>query len=86
MYLAEEIYQEVKILLDKEKHETSYRLMGINLSKLELNFNEKQRILSLETDTKAEVIEKTIDLVRQKYGESSIKKGRSIRYKKNNKF
>tara|TARA_B100001094_G_scaffold313328_1_gene350987 strand:+ start:2286 stop:3599 length:1314 start_codon:yes stop_codon:yes gene_type:complete len=85
-YLAEEIYQEIKILLDKETHETSYRLIGINASKLEPNCDEEQSVLPLETNEKIEIIEKTIDLVRQKYGEDSIKKGRSIKKIGNNKF
>jgi DNA polymerase-4 len=76
--LAERIYQEAKILLEPESNKAFYRLIGIGITQLSTNKEADQlELINISTEEIGK-IESTIDLVRKKFGNDAIHKGRTF--------
>jgi len=81
--LAEVLYQATREILARESGK-SYRLLGIGVSDLyEADYADRSDLLDLNL-SKSQSIEKTIDSIREKLGDDSIKKGRSLNRDKKN--
>jgi DNA polymerase-4 len=77
--LAEVLYKTGCDLLSKISLNKSYRLIGIGVSGFEKEGSEKQSVLFQEEDEKSEIIERTLDEIRKKWGNASVYKGRSVK-------
>ena len=74
------IYQAAKSLLDKVEDKGPFRLIGVNLSKI--SYSSKEIIYNDLIDfktTNSVNVEKATDKIRQKFGDKSILRGRSLR-------
>ena len=74
------IYQAAKSLLDKVEDKGPFRLIGVNLSKR--SYSSKEIIYNDLIDfktTNSVNVEKATDKIRQKFGDKSILRGRSLR-------
>lgn len=74
------IYKAAKSLLDKVEDKGPFRLIGINLSKI--RYSSKETIYNDLIDfktTNSVNVEKATDKIRQKFGDKSILRGRSLR-------
>ncbi len=76
--LAETLYREAVPMLEKAGNGQSFRLIGIGISTFG-DLRDADRPNLLEQDTvKFKKVENAMDLVRAKFGDSAIKKGRSV--------
>jgi len=76
--IGELIFQHSKKLLDSQNNKEKYRLIGVGLSNLEdTSLCDLYDLINV-SKTKNAKIEYAIDNIRNKFGESVIKKGRSI--------
>ena len=74
------IYQAAKSLLDKVEDKGPFRLIGVNLPKI--SYSSKELIYNDLIDfktTNSVKVEKATDKIRQKFGDKSILRGRSLR-------
>jgi len=74
------IYQAAKSLLDKVEDKGPFRLIGVNLSKIRYSSKEiiYNDLIDFKT-TNSVNVEKATDKIRQKFGDKSILRGRSLR-------
>lgn len=77
--MAEEIYRNASYLLTKQLEGHTFRLIGLNVTKLQ-RVNENTSLGTLDVDQdKLMRIEKVIDKVRGRFGDSAIAKGRGFK-------
>ncbi|MDD4036714.1 MAG: DNA polymerase IV [Bacilli bacterium] len=83
--ITEEIYNTAKQLLDEMWHKEPIRLVGISLSDL-VNKTSHQISLfeDIETRDKLNMLDKTMDELKEKYGSDIIKKASSVKNKREN--
>lgn len=83
--ITEEIYNTAKQLLDEMWHKEPIRLVGISLSNL-VNKTSHQISLfeDIETRDKLNMLDKTMDELKEKYGSDIIKKASSVKNKREN--
>lgn len=76
--LAEIIYQEAKLLLKSEVKGTSYRLIGVSVKKFAKP--EEADLMNLLSEKLEHMVklEGAMEIVRKKFGQPSIKKGRAL--------
>ena len=74
------IYKAAKSLLDKVEDKGPFRLIGVNLSKIRYSSKEiiYNDLIDFKT-TNSVNVEKATDKIRQKFGDKSILRGRSLR-------
>ena len=80
--LAEVLFQAVLPLLKKEADGRLYRLIGVGLSGLEPAENAPQADLFGAGDERTEVLEKTVDGLRERFGDAAPVKGRGLTAKR----
>jgi DNA polymerase-4 len=80
--LAEVLFQAVLPLLEKEADGRLYRLIGVGLSGLEGAENAPQADLFGSEDARTEVLEKTVDGLRDRFGDAAPVKGRALTRKR----
>ncbi|MBE7636866.1 DNA polymerase IV [Sneathiella sp. P13V-1] len=79
--LAETLYREAVPMLLKASNGQSFRLIGIGISTFgDLRDADRPNLLEQDKE-KFKKVENAMDLVRAKFGEAAIKKGRSVRKK-----
>jgi DNA polymerase-4 len=77
--LADVIFRVARTLLQPEADGTSYRLLGIGLSKLEsADKCDPKNVLDPRAARRAD-LERAMDAVRAKFGEAAVRKGRSAK-------
>ena len=76
--LAEVLFHAVLPLLKKEANGRLYRLIGVGLSGLESDENAPQADLFGAEDERTAVLEKTVDGLRDRFGDAAPVKGRSL--------
>ena len=80
--LAEVLFHAVLPLLKKEADGRLYRLIGVGLSGLESVDNAPQADLFGAEDERSAVLEKTVDGLRDRFGDAAPAKGRSLASKR----
>ena len=77
--LSDVIFRVGRTLLAREADGTSYRLLGIGLSKIEPADRCDQPNLLDERASRRAATERAVDMLRAKFGEEALQKGRSFR-------